>query len=162
MKDVIAPPHKMAYRRRASRAASDPSAGVGSGKRNMLTVSPTPSGSLVYNIRSNIMTATVWGVIGALKRIFSAVRQHAASMAACALSLDISAIMIQIWGRSFTAVTLQSYMRLRRSSPHISAGPVGGFKVAGGSTTTCGIGVYLICGCMGVGGGVGMRALRIY
>ena len=97
------------------------------------------------------MTATAWGFLGDLKRICLVFRRHAASVAARAVSHDRGTIMRQILGSSLTAVTLQSRMRLRRSSPHLSADPVGGLKVAEGAASTDSLGMYLICGYMGVG-----------
>ena len=108
------------------------------------------------------MTATAWGILGTLKHICSAVWRHAASMATSDLSHDRGTIVQQILGRFSTAMTLQSLMRFRRSLPHLSSGPVGGLKVDGGVASTGRLGLYLICGCMEVGGWGGNRALRIY
>ena len=46
-KDVSDTPLRMVFKQSPRRAASDPAAGVRSGKINMLTASPTPSVSLV-------------------------------------------------------------------------------------------------------------------
>ena len=59
-------------------------------------------------------------------------------------------------------MTLQIRMRFCRLSPHISAVPVGGLKVAGGDVSNSGLILYCICGYTGVGGGGGTRALRRY
>ena len=102
-----------------------------------------------------------WGILGALKRICLAICRHDASMSAHTLAHDRGMIMRQIWGRSLTAVTLQIRMRICRLSPHLSSGPVGGFKVADGATRNGRLSMYFICGCMGVGGEGGTRALGV-
>ena len=104
---------------------------------------------------------TTWRILGDLKNIFEAVRRHASSMAAHALSHKRGAIVRHIWGRSSTVVMLQIRTILHRLSPHLCTSTVGGFKVDGGSARSGGISMYLIFGCMGVRSRGGKRALRI-
>ena len=81
-------------------------------------------------------------------------------MAGRALSRDRGAIVRQIWGRSSTAVTLQSRMKFCRLLSHFPDGPVGELKTAGGAVSTGGIVLYCIFGCTGVEGRVGTSNLR--
>ena len=64
-KEVSVPPPKIAPRFLVSGAASEPAEGGGAGgKRKNLSLSPTPSGSLVWKTRAITITATAWGMRG--------------------------------------------------------------------------------------------------
>ena len=81
------------------------------GNRNMFTVSPTLSGSSVWNARLSIRTATACEIHGALYLNFCALFMHTISISDHAFSLVREVIVLQILGRLDILLNLQIRQR---------------------------------------------------